>query len=138
MAKIKVADLLSNHADALRAGADEKEALLAVNPEGQGVLAGLFALAGRVRGALRPVDPAPGFVADLKQQLVANAERARDFARRERTVQRRALAVAAGAGGVVYVLGLAALALRAGLSLAAVVVAVMDRRRRSGSTQSSA
>jgi hypothetical protein len=138
MPKIRLADVLSEHADSLREGADQGEALLAAHPEGQGALAGLFALAGGVRAALAPVEPAPDFVAGLKEQLVANAERARAFTRRERTEQRRAVVVAAGAGGLVYVLGLAALALRAGLALAGVVAALVGRRRRSGAAQSSA
>lgn len=131
----KIVELLSQHADALQAGGDADEELLAANPERRGALAGLFALAGRVRSALAPVEPPPDFVADLKRQLVANADRARAVTRRERAVQRRALVVAAGAGGAVYLLGLVALALRAGLSLAGLLAAVI-RRRRGDSTQS--
>jgi hypothetical protein len=131
----KIADLLSQHAEALQAGGDPGDELLAANPERRGALAGLFALAGRVRAALAPVEPPPDFVADLKRQLVANADRARAVTRRERTEQRRALVVAAGAGGAVYALGLVALALRAGLSLAALLAALI-RRRGGGPPQS--
>jgi hypothetical protein len=131
----KIIELLSQHADGLQAGGDAGEELLAANPEGRGALAGLFALAGRVRAALAPVEPPPDFVADLKRQLVADADRARAVTRRERTVQRRALVVAAGAGGAVYVLGLAALAVRASLSLAGFLAAVI-RRRGGGPPQS--
>ena len=135
MARDKIVELLSEHAEALQAGGDAGEELLAANPERQGMLAGLFAVAARVRAALAPVEPPPDFVTDLKRQLMANADRARAVTRRERTVQRRALVVAAGAGGAVYVLGLVALAVRSGLSLAGLLAAVIKRRRR-GRTQS--
>ena len=134
MGKKEDVDILSMHADSLQAGADEGADLLAAHPDPHGALTGLFALAGRVRGALAPVEPAPDFVADLKRQLLQNAERARAFTRRERTERRRTVVVAAIAGGLVYVLGLAALALRAGLSLAGLITALLSRRRRAEPT----
>ncbi len=127
----KVIEALSKHAESLLSGSDSREALLDVHPKRRGRLAGLFDLAGRVRNALAaPVEPPPDFVADLKRQLLENAEHARAVTRRERVVRRRAVALAAGAGGTIYLLGLAAIILRAGLSLVALVSALVGRHRR--------
>jgi len=142
----EVIEALSRHAESLQAGLDAREALLADQPERRGmpegpvqggtpdnlgtqVLAGLFDLAGRVRNTLRPVEPAPNFVADLKKQLLQNAERARAVTQRERTVQQRALILAVILGSGAYVLGLISIVARSGISMAALISALVGRRR---------
>ena len=125
----KVIEALSKHAESLLSGSDSREALLDVHPKRRGPLAGLFDLAGRVRNALAPVEPPPDFVADLKRQLLENADRARAVTRRERNA-RRAVVVAAGAGGTIYLLGLLAIIARSVISVVALISALTGRGRR--------
>jgi hypothetical protein len=125
----KVIEALSKHAESLLSGSDSREDLLAAQPERRGLLDGLFDLAGRVRNALAPVEPPPDFVADLKRQLLENAERARAVTRRERTA-RRAMVLAAGAGGTIYLLGLLAIIARSVLSVVALISALTGWGRR--------
>ena len=89
----------------------------------------LLNIARRLRATLAPVAPPPAFVADLKSRLLANAQNARDVAQRQREERRRALVVAAGAGGVVYLLGLAAMGVRTGLSLLGLALIMLGWRR---------
>jgi hypothetical protein len=127
----KVREALNKHAESLLAGSDSREALLEVHPRRRGRLAGLFDLAGRVRNALAaPVEPPPDFVADLKRQLMENAAYARAVTRHERTVRRRAVALAAGAGGTIYLLGLVTIVVRSALSVVALISALAGRGRR--------
>jgi hypothetical protein len=109
-------------------GDDTDRELPAAHPERRGLLDGLAELAGRLGSQLAPIEPPPAFVAGLKQQHTAMAARARAVAQRKRREKRQA-AIAAGAGGAVYLLGIAALAVRAGLSVAGLVAAVLRRRR---------
>jgi hypothetical protein len=109
--------------------AEPGEAAPAAPSERRGLPASLFEIAGRLRSNLAPIEPPPAFVADLKRQLIANAGHARDVAQRKRKEKRQAV-IAIGAGGAVYVLGLVAVALRAGLALAGLVATLARRRRR--------
>lgn len=130
MRKRKVVELLNEHAESLQDGQANGEALLARHPERQGALKGLFDLAERVRKTLAPVEPPPTFITDLKRLLIENAQHARLVARRER--ERRAVVIAASAGGAVYLLGLLALMVRSAVSIVGVVLALFGWRRLRG------
>ena len=98
------AELLSQQAAGLLAGADRTAELLAASGEpARGELAGLMDLARRLHAAMPPVAPRPGFAAELRAQLALAAPAAE--ATRLREKEQRRLWIA-GISGAVALLGL--------------------------------
>ncbi len=84
----------------------------------------LFDTAARVKAALTPAIPRPAFVAELKRRLMREAH--------EQQTERRQrwLFIAAGAGSLMYVLGVLALGLRTSLWLVSLVALILGWKKR--------
>ena len=117
MADRKLIELLDTHADKLNASLNEGAQYLATLPEHQ-TLRPLLLLAGKVKGALTPVEPDPAFCEDLRLSLLAaahqqaasrpnstNSQRSVQLFRRHR---KEILIGAAALGSVVSVAGIVA------------------------------
>src|SRR5687768_12259866 len=112
MSKPELVEALDIHAEGLQEGLDLSPVLLAqlaqAAPDDQR-LPGLLSLAAQVKSVLVPVEPRPGFVTDLKARLLANASHGRrvKVVRRKEGKRKVILGALAGAGGLLYALGLA-------------------------------
>lgn len=94
-----------------------------------GLRAELSELTHKVRATLRPLEPPPDFVSDLRRYLAENRQRARQVAERERAQDERRLWWAAGVGGALYLAGLAGIGVRALLSVAVALAVLLHLRQ---------
>jgi hypothetical protein len=105
-----VANVLDEHSSRLLAGRDDSLDLMAgFQLPDRASLDSLLKVARRVKAALVPVDARPEFAAGLRQQLVAAMPAAGRAPRRAGR-----LMWVAGAGGVLYLVGLTFISFRAG------------------------
>ncbi|MBI3760240.1 MAG: hypothetical protein HY260_00020 [Chloroflexi bacterium] len=130
MANESSSEMVDKRAEGLTEGADSGGDLPALQPERHGALEGLLILARRLRSAFAPLEPPPTFVADLKRQLLANAERVRAAARRRQERKQKAIVAAVGVGGFVYVMGLTAMGVRLILSFFGMLLGIILGWRR--------
>jgi hypothetical protein len=122
----EIEDLLSRQADQLLAGPGQAligpataAAMAGLAPAEQGRLTGLLRLAARVHAALAAVEPRPGFVAEVKQRLLA-AERIAAASAAPLHSQQQKLMWMAGLSGAAYLASLGVvsyMAARAGKGL---------------------
>ena len=110
------------------APADLAELAARLAPDERGRLDGLLLLARRLAGSLAPVEARPGFVQELKAQLAA--EHAALASSHQQSGQRR-LAWMAGAGGLLYLVGLAFISFKAGLAAMSWIYGIMTASRAS-------
>jgi hypothetical protein len=82
MRKGELAEILALHAEALNAGKEQADLLLARYPEQSSELAALLWLARSVQSALVPVKPRPAFSASLRQELARQRPADDDDSRR--------------------------------------------------------
>ena len=111
----------SAHANSLVSGLDNADRLLDGYPQWKHVLEGLFSLAGRVRNTLVPVEPAEGFVADLKVRLGEAKGKQTALKEDQRKARRMVWQMAGAAGLMLSGLAIVALAVRA-------IIAILSRR----------
>ena len=112
MAENVVVDLPDEKAEPLKRGEAVGDNPPVEPVERPGPVAGLLNLARRLKSTFAPLDPPPDFVAGLKRELLANAERVRAAARRRQERKQKAIVAAVGVGGFVYVMGLTAMGVR--------------------------
>jgi len=129
MSNPELVEALDLHAEGLQEGLDLAPVLLAAartSPEDQR-LSGLLSLAAQVKSVLVPVEPHPGFAADLKARLLANASQVRKTKARRRNENERKFVLGAltGVGGVLYLVSLAFLSLRMVVMLVSLGVAIV-------------
>lgn len=122
-------ELLSAHAEGLKDGVDLTDELIAQKPaEDQRALTALLGLARRVRATLAPVEPRPGFVSNLRAQLRGEARETRRMAERNTALRRKWIGLAAGLGGIVYLVGLMMVSWRLSLALLSLIVGLLGGR----------
>lgn len=78
-----------------------------------------LAVSHQLRDAFEPVEPSPAFVSQLRQQLHANVDHARDVFRRHARRRKRLKWTALGVGAAAYMIGLGIVLIRAGRRLVA-------------------
>ena len=88
----------------------------------------LLGLARRVQAALAPVEPRPAFVSDLRAQLRGDAREARQTAERNRERRRKWIGLAAGLGGILYLLGLMTVSWRLSLAMLGLIAGLLGVR----------
>lgn len=129
MADNETVELPDETAEALKRGEAAGDNPPAAPVERHGALASLLNLARRLRSTFAPLEPPPTFVADLKSQLLASAERLRAAAQRRRERKQKAIVAAVGVGSLVYVMGLTVMGVRLLLSFLWMLVTFISGRR---------
>lgn len=130
MTEKELVEVLSLHADGLKDGVDLAADLMAQKPvEDQRALEALLALARRVQAALVPVEPRPDFVSELKARLSVGARQARLAAIQKQDVRRRQwIGLAAGVGGIIYLVGLMVVGWRLSVALLSLLAGLLGWR----------
>lgn len=121
-------EVLDRHAEALVAGEDQSEEILREYGAAYPALAELLPLAGRLEGALKPVEPSEQFVARLKARLIEeHVRQVRAWAPQPD----RLLRVSRILGVIISALTILALLVRIASSIFMLVMILTERRRRS-------
>lgn len=125
-----LAEVLSEHADALNRVEDRDEELLAHYPKARSALVGLFRLVRRLQQALTPIRPSERFVSDLKAELKQRRKQLNAVRTRWQKRRDKALQVAGVLGLIVSAFALLALIIRGIVSLVTLISNMLSRRRR--------
>jgi hypothetical protein len=122
MDKKELREILSTHAERLRSGDPEGSDYTASFPSNQEELGALLGIAERVKVALVPVNPEPGFLVALERDLLESAARSEWRQPQPRSFWQQ----------YVWLIVLAAAALASAASLVGIITFILRQRTRVG------